>query len=119
MDSGRSLRDRDRSSPRRRALLVEDEAPIREVVRLHLELAGFDVTEVADGKHALDVGRASRFDVVVLDVMLPGLDGVTLCRALRGDGANALTPILMVTARDAEADKVLGLESGADDYLTK
>jgi DNA-binding response OmpR family regulator len=104
---------------RRRTLLVEDEAAIREVVRLHLELAGFDVTEVADGKRALEIGRATRFDLLVLDVMLPGLDGITLCRALRADGANTLTPILMVTAKDTESDKVLGLESGADDYLAK
>jgi DNA-binding response OmpR family regulator len=100
-------------------LLVEDEAAIREVVRLHLELAGFDVTDVADGKRALDLARATRFDLLVLDVMLPGLDGITLCRALRAEGANILTPILMVTARDTESDKVLGLESGADDYLAK
>ena len=104
---------------RRRTLLVEDEAPIREVVRLHLELAGFDVTEIADGKRALDLARTTRFDLILLDVMLPGLDGVTLCRALRAQGANTLTPILMITARDTESDKVLGLESGADDYLAK
>ena len=104
---------------RHRVLLVEDEEPIREVVRLHLDLAGFDVTEVGNGRRALDLARDTRFDVLILDVMLPGLDGVTLCRALRSEGANTLTPILMVTARDAESDKVLGLESGADDYLTK
>jgi len=104
---------------KRRILLVEDEPAIREVVRLHLDLAGFDVTEVADGKRALELARTARFDLLVLDVMLPGLDGVTLCRAVRTEGANALTPILMVTAKDTESDKVLGLESGADDYLTK
>ena len=104
---------------RRRTLVVEDQPAIREVVRLHLELAGFDVTEVGDGKRALELGRTSRFDLIVLDVMLPGLDGVTLCRALRAEGANTLTAILMLTARDAESDKVLGLESGADDYMTK
>ena len=104
---------------RRRTLVVEDEPAIREVMRLHLELAGFDVTEVSDGKRALELGRTSRFDLIVLDVMLPGIDGVTLCRALRAEGANTLTAILMLTARDAESDKVLGLESGADDYMTK
>ncbi len=107
------------SEHRRRVLIVEDEAPIREIVRFHLALATFDVVELSDGAEALALARATRFDLVVLDVMLPGLDGVTLCRALRNEGANVATPILMVTARDTESDKVLGLESGADDYLTK
>jgi two-component system, OmpR family, alkaline phosphatase synthesis response regulator PhoP len=104
---------------KRRTLVVEDEAPIREVVRLHLELAGFDVTQIGDGRRALDLARSTRFDVIVLDLMLPGVDGITLCRAIRAEGANTLTPILMLTARDTEADTVLGLESGADDYMTK
>jgi DNA-binding response OmpR family regulator len=107
------------AATRRRALLVEDEAAIREVVRLHLDLSGFDVTEVADGRRALEVGRSTRFDLIVLDVMLPGLDGITLCRAFREAGANTATPLLMLTAKDSESDKVVGLESGADDYLTK
>jgi DNA-binding response OmpR family regulator len=104
---------------RRRAFVVEDEGPIRELLRLHLGLAGFAVDEIADGTLALARARATPFDLMLLDVMLPGLDGVTLCRAIREGGANVDTPILMVTARDAEADKVLGLESGADDYVTK
>jgi two-component system alkaline phosphatase synthesis response regulator PhoP len=103
----------------RRVLIVEDEAPIRELVRFHLALAGFAVTELSDGAAALDRARATPFELIVLDIMLPGLDGITLCRALRAEGANTATPILMVTARDTESDKVLGLESGADDYLTK
>jgi len=107
------------SRAKRRALLVEDEAAIREVIRLHLDVAGFDVTDVADGKRSLDLARTTHFDLIVLDVMLPGLDGTTLCRALRADGANTATPILMLTAKDTESDKVLGLESGADDYMTK
>lgn len=102
-----------------RALLVEDDASIREIIRLHLELAGLDVTDIADGTRALDLARVTRFDVLILDVILPGLDGVSLCRALRSAGANTLSPVLMVTARDTESDKVVGLESGADDYLTK
>jgi DNA-binding response OmpR family regulator len=104
---------------RRRVCVVEDEGPIRELLRLHLGLAGFVVDEIADGTLALERARATRFDLMLLDVTLPGLDGVTLCRAIRDGGANVDTPILMVTARDAEADKVLGLESGADDYVTK
>ena len=103
----------------RQVLIVEDEPPIRELLRLHLELVGFNVSEVADGRAALDVIRSRPFDLIVLDVMLPGVDGITLCRAARAEGANVSTPLLMLTARDTESDKVLGLESGADDYLTK
>ena len=103
----------------RRALIVEDEPSIREIVRLHLSLAGFATDEVADGHAALKRLRADRFDLVVLDVMLPGVDGVTLCRTLRSGGLNQRAGVLMLTARDTEPDKVLGLESGADDYLTK
>lgn len=104
---------------RRRILIVEDEAPIRELLRLHLTLAGFAIEEVADGTAALERARAEKFDLIVLDVMVPGLDGITLCRAIRSQGVNVASAILMLTARDTEADKVLGLESGADDYLTK
>ena len=103
----------------RRALIVEDEASIREIVRLHLSLAGFETDEVADGRAALERLRIDRFDLVVLDVMLPGVDGVTVCRALRAGGLNERTGVLMLTARDTELDKVVGLDSGADDYLTK
>ena len=101
------------------ALVVEDELPIRELLRLHLGLAGFTVEEVGDGQVALERLRAGKVDLLLLDVMLPGLDGVTLCRAVRTEGPNIDTPILMLTARDAESDKVMGLESGADDYMTK
>jgi DNA-binding response OmpR family regulator len=104
---------------RRRLLVVEDEAAIRELLRLHLSLAGFGIEEIADGTTALERARTDKFDLIVLDVMLPGLDGITLCRAIRSQGVNTPTPILMLTARDTESDKVLGLESGADDYLTK
>ena len=100
-------------------LIVEDEAPIRELLRLHLSLAGFAVDEIGNGAAALDRLRAERYHLVVLDLMLPGLDGITLCRAARAQGPNVPTPILMLTARDSESDKVLGLESGADDYLAK
>ena len=103
----------------RQALVVEDEPPVRELLRLHLELTGFIVQESGDGREALRRLRETAFDLVILDVMLPGLDGVSLCRAIRAEGPNVGTPILMLTARDAESDKVLGLESGADDYLTK
>jgi DNA-binding response OmpR family regulator len=100
-------------------LIVEDEPHIRELVALHLKLEKLDVVEAADGPSALELTRTHRYDLIVLDIMLPGLDGVTLCRAIRRESANAQTPILMLTARREESDKVLGLDSGADDYLTK
>jgi DNA-binding response OmpR family regulator len=105
--------------PRRRVLVVEDDASIRELVRLHLDLAGFAIDEGEEGRKALERARADLYDLVLLDVMLPGLDGASICRAIRNAGPNVDTPILMLTARDGESDKVLGLESGADDYLTK
>ena len=104
---------------RRRILLVEDEAPIRELLRLHLSLAGFDIEEVWEGTAALERARTEKFDLIVLDVMVPGLDGITLCRAIRAQTVNMASAVLILTARGSESDKVLGLESGADDYLTK
>jgi DNA-binding response OmpR family regulator len=103
----------------RRVLIVEDELSVRELLRLHLELAGFKIEEIGEGRGALPRTRETPFDLLILDVMLPGLDGISLCRAIRAEGPNTETPILMVTARDAESDKVIGLESGADDYLAK
>jgi two-component system OmpR family response regulator/two-component system alkaline phosphatase synthesis response regulator PhoP len=100
-------------------LLVEDDQHIRELVQLHLQLEGLTLVPVADGNDALALARSEPFDLIVLDLMLPGLDGVTVCRAIRRDSRNAETPILMLTARRDETDKVLGLDSGADDYLTK
>ncbi len=102
-----------------RVLVVEDEQNIRELVTLHLELERATPTEAADGNGALAFARAQKFDLIILDVMLPGIDGVTVCRAIRRESANTDTPILMLTARHEESDKVLGLDSGADDYLTK
>ena len=103
----------------RSVLVVEDEPSVRELLRLHLELGGFEIEESGDGRDALRRLRDRQFNLVVLDVMLPGIDGVSLCRAIRTEGPNVSTPVLMLTARDTESDKVLGLESGADDYLTK
>jgi DNA-binding response OmpR family regulator len=105
--------------PSRRVLVVEDEPAVRELLRLHLEQGGFEIEESGDGRDALRRLRDRQFNLIVLDVMLPGIDGVSLCRAIRTEGPNGGTPVLMLTARDTESDKVLGLESGADDYLTK
>src|SRR3954470_13774527 len=102
-----------------RVLVVEDDRHIRDLVLLHLGLEGVEAIPAADGTEGLRLAREQPFDLVILDVMLPGLDGVTVCRAIRRDAENGDVPILMLTARREEADKVLGLDSGADDYLTK
>jgi two-component system alkaline phosphatase synthesis response regulator PhoP len=102
-----------------RVLVVEDEPHIRDLIALHLKLEGLAATAVGDGEEGLRLARSEPYDLVILDLMLPGLDGVTVCRAIRRDATNSDVPILMLTARREESDKVLGLESGADDYLTK
>jgi DNA-binding response OmpR family regulator len=104
-------------SASRRVLVVEDEVAIRELLRLHLELAGFVLEEAGDGRRALEAARAHPFDLILVDVMLPGFDGVSVCQAIRRSGPNTATPILMVTARDGEADTVVA-SSGTDDYVT-
>jgi len=108
----------ERSVPSR-VLVVEDEEAIRDLVCFHLNLAGYECTTAADGKAALALARDRMFDVMVLDIVLPSLDGVTLCQAIRRAGPNREVPILMLTARREESDKIGGLESGADDYVTK
>jgi len=102
-----------------RVLVVEDEPHIRELVCLHLGHEGYACEGIGDGKDALKRAEAERFDLLVLDLMIPGLDGVSLTRAVRNGRTNHDVPILVITARRDESDKVLGLESGADDYLTK
>jgi len=102
-----------------RVLIVEDEPNIRELVCLHLGLEGYSCEGVGDGQEALKRAERDRFDLLVLDLMIPGLDGLVLCRAVRNGRTNHDVPILMLTARRDESDKVIGLESGADDYLTK
>src|SRR5678816_2639409 len=97
-------------------LVVEDEANIRELVTLHLRLEGLTPQEAIDGDAGLAQARTQKFDLVILDLMLPGLDGMTVCRAIRRDSPNADTPILMLTARREESDKVLGPATAADDY---
>jgi DNA-binding response OmpR family regulator len=107
------------ATPRPTVLVVEDEQNIRELVCLHLGLENYECVQAGDGEHALKLARERHFDLVILDVMLPGLDGVTVCRAIRRESENSDVPVLMLTARREESDKVVGLESGADDYLTK
>jgi len=97
-------------------LVVDDDPGVLDVVAFTLRREGFDVDEERDGATALEAARARSYDIVILDVMLPGRAGTDVCRALR---AESDVPILMLTARDAERDRVLGLELGADDYVTK
>lgn len=100
----------------RHILVVDDEARIREVVQYALEREGFRIDAVDDGTRALDAIERGDFDLVILDVMLPGMDGLELCRRVR---AKSKVPILFLSARADEIDRVLGLELGGDDYLTK
>jgi DNA-binding response OmpR family regulator len=97
-------------------LVVDDEARIVQLVRDYLERAGFDVVTARDGETALQVARLQRPDLIILDLMLPGVDGLDVCRRLRQESG---VPIIMLTARVEEADRVVGLELGADDYVTK
>jgi putative two-component system response regulator len=108
-----------RETPRATVLVVDDEEPIRAFLRRLLEREGFAVREAADGTAALATIAASPPDVVLLDVNLPGPNGFEVCRRLRLDVASRLLPIIIVTGRDATTDRVEGLESGADDFLTK
>jgi len=105
-----------------RVLVVDDDPRIAAAVRRALTYAGYAVDVAVDGPAALTQAHAAAPDLIVLDVMLPGLDGVEVCRRLRADvgkGGAGATPILMLTARDAVSDRVRGLDGGADDYLTK
>ncbi|MBM40738.1 MAG: DNA-binding response regulator [Acidobacteria bacterium] len=102
-----------------KVLVVEDDHDIAELVRLHLVRAGFETELVTSGDEVLPRLREARPDLVVLDVMLPGLSGLEVCRLVRADAELAAVPIVMVTARVHEEDRVAGFEIGADDYVTK
>ena len=99
-----------------RILLVDDEQAVQTLLTYPLRKDGYEVVSARDGREALDRFAEQRFDLVVLDIMLPRLDGIEVCRRLRG---RSQVPIIMLTAKDDEIDKVLGLEMGADDYITK
>jgi len=101
----------------KRILVVEDEQELARLVELHLRDNGYSVTLAGDGDRGLALATSTRFDLIVLDLMLPGVDGLEICRQVR-QGPH-YQPILMLTARSTELDRVLGLEVGADDYLTK
>ena len=99
--------------------MVEDEKNIRDLVCLHLGHEGYRCEPVSDGKEAVRRIEQDHYDLVVVDLMIPELDGLSLCRAIRNGRLNARVPIFILTARAEESDKIVGLESGADDYLTK
>ncbi len=111
------------SMEKSRVLLVEDESDVRELMFLHLRREGMETTAVENGEDALRMLQSGKFDLVVLDWMLPGLSGLEICKRIRMQGASGnsspAVPILMVTARADTADIVIGLDVGADDYITK
>jgi len=103
----------------RKVLVVEDEKNIRDLVCLHLGVEGYECVPVADGKDAMLLASEKTFDLIILDLMLPGMDGLAVCSTLRANPDTAGLPIVILTARGEESDRVSGLEIGADDYVTK
>ena len=102
-----------------KVLIVEDEANIRQLVKYNLEKESYQVLEAEDGLQGLRLAKAEKPDLVLLDLMLPQMDGLEVCRSLKGNQATSALPIIMLTAKSEEIDKVIGLELGADDYMTK
>jgi two-component system, OmpR family, alkaline phosphatase synthesis response regulator PhoP len=105
------------NSPKKNILLVEDEAHLHEALRLNLEMEGYEVSSAYNGAEALKAVKSEYFDLIVLDVMLPEIDGITVCENIRVQQNDV--PILILSAKSSGADRVLGLKKGADDYLTK
>ncbi len=100
-------------------LVVDDEVHIVELIQFNLEINGYNVITAYDGMNALDKIKTNSFDLIILDIMLPRIDGLEICRFLRNDKRNKDVPIIMLTAKAEETDKIYGLEIGADDYVTK
>jgi len=103
----------------RKILIIEDDKDIVELVRHYLEKENFILKDAADGFSGLKKAKAENFDLVILDIMLPEMDGLEVCKELRADPKTFSTPVIMLTAKGEETDKIVGLEIGADDYLTK
>ena len=103
----------------RKILLVEDEENIRQLIRYNLEKEEFQVLEAGDGLQGIKLAKTKKLDLLILDLMLPGVDGLEVCKVLKGSSLTSALPIIMLTARSEEVDKVIGLELGADDYMTK
>ncbi len=104
---------------RGRILVIDDEKDLIELVRYNLEKEGFVVRSAQDGEAGLAAAKKELPDLVLVDLMLPGIDGLDVCRSLRSDSRTARIPVIMLTAKSAESDRILGLELGADDYVTK
>src|SRR2546423_9847655 len=100
-------------------LVIDDERDLIELVRYNLDKEGFDVVAASDGTSGLDIATRHKPNLVVLDLMMPGMDGLEVCRRMRADERTRRIPVIMLTAKAAEADRVVGLEMGADDYVTK
>lgn len=103
--------------PTKRILLAEDEENLRDIIRMNLEMEGYEVDEAETGLKALKLAKNSRYNIIILDVMMPEMDGFTVCQNIRLEDTH--TPVLFLTAKDSSQDKVEGLKTGADDYLTK
>ena len=104
---------------KRLVLIIDDEQDLIELVRYNLEKEGFDVLSAVDGESGFSLAVARNPDVIVIDLMLPGMDGLDVCRMLRAESGTAGIPIIFLTAKASEADRIVGLELGADDYMTK
>jgi two-component system alkaline phosphatase synthesis response regulator PhoP len=102
---------------RRRLLIVEDDPTLRQALTFNLTREGYEVTSTADGEAALEAARSDRLDLILLDVMLPGMSGVEVLRVLRREGIT--TPVIILSAKGDEIDRVVGLKVGADDYVAK
>jgi len=102
-----------------KVLVVEDHRDTRELLKYNLTAAGFDVAAAEDGQFGIELAQAFKPDIILLDLMMPGVDGLEVCRQLKGDPALARIPIIMLTAKGEEVDKIVGLELGADDYVVK
>jgi two-component system phosphate regulon response regulator PhoB len=115
----KTLKEKPKAPSRERILVVEDEEDILELIRYNLAREGYRVSSATSGEDGLRAAMRDKPDLVVLDIMLPGIDGIEVCRRLKADPQTRYIPVVMVTAKGDEADVVTGLELGADDYLTK
>ena len=104
---------------KKKILIVEDEKDIIEMIEYNLKKEGYDTLSALNGEDAISAAKKAKPDLVILDLMLPGMDGFEVCKILKGNENTARIPIIMLTAKSQEADKVAGLELGADDYITK
>jgi len=100
-------------------LIIDDEKDVIEMVRYNLDKEGYDVISATDGTSGLEIAQRHKLDLILLDLMMPGIDGLEVCRRLRADTRTSRVPVIMLTAKATESDRIVGLEMGADDYVTK